>query len=168
MRVEMTDTRPCTCAPDERPYPCQHQYALGLCRKAEIRSLRAELDRCIAQIGDLARLRSEEEVTHGHVMGRIAIALFREYNNRTDEECVAKVAEVVYERDNLRQHLHDEHQRHVGTMDERDALAADAARYRWLREGHRGCYNNVMIYAGNSLDAAIDAAMMGASDEQAE
>ncbi len=58
----MTDTRPCTCAPDERPYPCQHQYALGLCRKAEIRSLRAELDRCIAQIGDLAKLRSAEEV----------------------------------------------------------------------------------------------------------
>ncbi len=120
----MTETRPCTCAPDERPYPCQHQYALGLCRKAEIRSLRAELDRCIAQIGDLAKLRSEEEITHGHVMGRIAIALFSERNNRTDEECVAKVAEVVYERDNLRKHLHDEHQRHIGTMNERDALAA--------------------------------------------
>lgn len=39
----MTQTRPCTCAPDERPYPCQHQYALGLCRKAEIRALRAAL-----------------------------------------------------------------------------------------------------------------------------
>ena len=121
----MTDTRPCTCAPDERPYPCQHQYALGLCRKAEIRSLRAQLDRCIAQIGDLAKLRSEEEITHGHVMGRIAITLFGEQNNRIDEECVEKVAEVVRERDRLRQHLHDEHQRHIGTMDERDALAAE-------------------------------------------
>lgn len=39
----MTQTRPCTCAPDERPFPCQHQYALGLCRKAEIRALRAAL-----------------------------------------------------------------------------------------------------------------------------
>lgn len=38
----MTETRPCTCAPDERPYPCQHQYALGLCRKQFIRSLIAE------------------------------------------------------------------------------------------------------------------------------
>lgn len=28
------------------------------------------------------------------------------------------------ERNRLRQHLHDEHQRHIGTMDERDALAA--------------------------------------------
>lgn len=118
----MTDTRPCSCAPDERPYPCQHQYALGLCRKAEIRSLRAELDRCIAQIGDLAKLRSEEEVAHGHVMGRIAIALFGERNNRTDEECVKQAIDVVCERNRLRQHLHDEHQRHVVTMDERDAL----------------------------------------------
>ena len=120
----MTDTRPCSCAPDERPYPCQHQYALGLCRKAEIRSLRVHLDLCIAQIGDLAKLRSEEELTHGHVMGRIAIELFGEQNNRTDEECITRVAEVVHERDSLRQHLHDEHQRHIGTMDERDALAA--------------------------------------------
>ncbi len=120
----MTDTRPCSCAPDERPYPCQHQYALGLCRKAEIRSLRAELDRCIAQIGDLAKLRSEEEVAHGHVMGRIAIALFGERNNRTDEECVKQAIDVVCERNRLRQHLHDEHQRHVVTMDERDALRA--------------------------------------------
>lgn len=39
----MTDTRPCTCAPDERPYPCQHQYALGLCREEELRLLRAEV-----------------------------------------------------------------------------------------------------------------------------
>lgn len=123
----MTDTRPCSCAPDERPYPCQHQYALGLCRKAEIRSLRAELDRCIAQIGDLAKLRSEEEVAHGHVMGRIAIALFGERNNRTDEECVKQAIDVVCERNRLRQHLHDEHQRHIGTMDERDALQADLA-----------------------------------------
>jgi hypothetical protein len=40
----MSDTRPCTCAPDERPYPCQHQYALGECRKAYIRALRVERD----------------------------------------------------------------------------------------------------------------------------
>lgn len=121
----MTDTRPCTCALDERPYPCQHQYALGLCRKAEIRSLRTELDRCIAQIGDLAKLRSEEEITHGHVMGRIAIALFGDRNNRTDEECVKQAIDVICERNRLRQHLHDEHQRHIGTMNERDVLRQD-------------------------------------------
>lgn len=149
----MTDTRPCTCAPDERPYPCQHQYALGLCRKAEARSLRAELDRCIAQIGYLAKAR-KEEVAHGHVMGRIALALFSEKNNRTDEECVAKVAETVYERDNLRKHLHDEHQRHVLTMDERDALLA------LLRE----CHDRFVDAYGpdgrftRKIGAAIDAA----------
>lgn len=93
----MTDSRPCTCAPDERPYPCQHQYALGLCRKAEIRSLRIELDRLIAQIADLTKLRLEDELVHCNVMGRIAIALFGDQNNRTDEECVARAAEIGYE-----------------------------------------------------------------------
>lgn len=39
----MTQTRPCTCPPDERTFPCQHQHAIGLCRKAEIRALRAAL-----------------------------------------------------------------------------------------------------------------------------
>ena len=95
--MEMTDTRPCTCAPDERPYPCQHQYALGLCRKAEIRSLRIELDRCIAQIADLTKIRLEDELVHGNIMGRIAVALFGDQNNRTDEECVARAAEIGYQ-----------------------------------------------------------------------
>jgi len=93
----MTDTRPCTCAPDERPYPCQHQYALGLCRKAEIRGLRIELDRCIAQIADLTKIRLEDKLVHGNVMGRIAVALFGDQNNRTDEECVARAAEIGYQ-----------------------------------------------------------------------
>ncbi len=34
------------------------------------------------------------------------------------------IAELRAERDRLREYLHDEHQRHIGTMDERDALAA--------------------------------------------
>ena len=38
--------------------------------------------------------------------------------------------EAIRERDSLRQHLHDEHQRHVGTMDERDAALADLAAAR--------------------------------------
>jgi hypothetical protein len=48
----MTDTRPCTCAPDERPYPCQHKYALGECRKQYIRVLRS-------QVTDLEKDREE-------------------------------------------------------------------------------------------------------------
>ena len=46
----MIDTRPCTCAPDERPYPCQRKYALGECRKAFIRELIAERDALIHDI----------------------------------------------------------------------------------------------------------------------
>jgi len=40
------------------------------------------------------------------------------------------LCEAIRERDSLRAHLHDEHQRHVGTMDERDALQADLAAAR--------------------------------------
>lgn len=43
-------------------------------------------------------------------------------------ELEADLARVTEERDRLRAHLHDEHQRHVSTMDERDALAAKLAR----------------------------------------
>ena len=50
--------------------------------------------------------------------------------------------------------------RHVRIAAEQAAdltqLRQDARRYRWLREGHRGCYNTVMIYAGSALDDAID------------
>src|SRR5574343_1160335 len=96
--TQQPDSRPCTCAPDERPYPCQRKYALRECRKAESRVLRAELDRAIAQLADLTRQRLADEYAHGNVMGRIAIALFSDQNNRTDEECVAAVAELAYER----------------------------------------------------------------------
>lgn len=84
-------------------------------------------------------------------MGRIAIALFDEQNNRTDEECVTKVAEVVLERDLLRKHLHDEHQRHIGTMDERDALAA---LLRDLRDGDH-VYGNDSEPMLIRIDAAL-------------
>ena len=40
--------------------------------------------------------------------------------------------EAIRERDSLRQHMHDEHQRHVGTMDERDTALADLAAARAL------------------------------------
>ena len=99
----MSDSRPCTCAPDERPHQCQHQYALGLCLKAENRSLRIELDRLIEQIVDLTKLRLEDELVHGNVMGRIAVALFGDQNNRTDEECVARAAEIGYELSSAKQ-----------------------------------------------------------------
>ncbi len=42
----------------------------------------------------------------------------------------AMLREAIRERDSLRQHLHDEHQRHVCTMDERDAALADLAAAR--------------------------------------
>lgn len=57
---------------------------------------------------------------------------------------------------------------------ERDALARDAARYRWLRQPnplHREAHIAVLTHNGGwvaseeKADAAIDAAMKGASDE---
>ena len=59
-------------------------------------------------------------------------------------------------------------------LDERDALARDAARYRWLRQPnplHREAHiavlthNGGWVASGERADAAIDAAMKGASDE---
>ena len=59
-------------------------------------------------------------------------------------------------------------------LDERDALARDAARYRWLRQPnplHREAHIAVLTHNGGwvaseeKADAAIDAAMKGASDE---
>ncbi len=53
---------------------------------------------------------------------------------------------------------------------ERDALRADAERYRWLRDGdwdaesHPDVYSSVRDARTDQLDAAIDAAR-GASDE---
>lgn len=156
----MTDTRPCTCAPDERPYPCQHQYALGLCRKAEIRSLRIELDRCIAQIADLTKIRLEDELVHGNIMGRIAVALFGDQNNRTDEECVARAAEIGYE-------LSGAKQRAERAEAELAAARADAERYRWLRSTNAFtllaiAWSHPAAQAiGEDCDSAIDAAIAG-------
>ena len=42
------------------------------------------------------------------------------------------LCEAIRERDSLRAHLHDEHQRHVGTMDERDTALDDLAAARAL------------------------------------
>ena len=58
---------------------------------------RKEYDRLIAQVVDLTKLRLEDELVHGNVMGRIAVALFGDQNNCTDEECVARAAEIGYE-----------------------------------------------------------------------
>ena len=41
----MTDTRSCTCHPDDNPpSPCQHKFSLTECKDAEIAELRAERD----------------------------------------------------------------------------------------------------------------------------
>ena len=58
---------------------------------------RKEYDRLIAQVADVMKLRLEDKLAHCNVMGRIAVALFGDQNNRTDEECVARAAEVGYE-----------------------------------------------------------------------
>lgn len=80
-----------------------------------LRRLTAALKRANNQAEYFERLwyllKDENEI-RDNVMGRIAIALFGDANNRTDEECVAKLAQVV---------------------SERTALRKDALRYRWLR-----------------------------------
>ena len=149
----MTDSRPCTCAPDERPYPCQHQYALGLCRKAEIRSLRIELDRCIAQIADLTKIRLEDELVHGNIMGRIAVALFGDQNNRTDEDCVARAAEIGYELSGAKQRAE---------RAEAELAAARALLYRaypYIEDARYG--SDEMHLAKRALLSDIDAALAG-------
>ena len=141
--MEMTDTRPCTCAPDERPYPCQHQYALGLCRKAEIRSLRIELDRCIAQIADLTKIRLEDELVHGNIMGRIAVALFGDQNNRTDEECVARAAEIGYQLTGTQQALFQAQEAAKMLRSEVDALRDQEEFNETALKGYRNNINDL-------------------------
>ena len=99
----MTDARPCTCAPDERPYPCQHQYALGLCRKAEIRSLRVELDRCIARIEGLTKERDKWIECHRQLMDPIIRAKMLEPS--PPMICDANVPGLIAENDLLRHDL---------------------------------------------------------------
>ena len=74
--------------------------------------------------------------------------------------------------------VHEERNKLEGEIEalkaERDALARDAARYRWLRQPnplHREAHIAVLTHNGGwvaseeKADAAIDAAMKGASDE---
>ena len=88
----------------------------------------------------------------------------------TDDDLVkAREAERV---------MHEERNKLEGEIEalkaERDALARDAARYRWLRQPnplHREAHIAVLTHNGGwvaseeKADAAIDAAMKGASDE---
>lgn len=63
----------------------------------------------------------------------------KEYNeaNESRRRLRAESEQLRAERDRLRQHLHDEHQRHVGTMDERDAALADLDAARVALENER-------------------------------
>ena len=57
-----------------------------------------EIERPIQDRGlypEIDRLRGEN-LARGNALGRIAVALFGDQNNRTDEECVAAAAEVGY------------------------------------------------------------------------
>jgi hypothetical protein len=58
----------------------------------------SEVDRCCKQLGDLTTIRKQDELVHGNIMGRIAVALFGNQNNVTDEDCVAEAARVGYGR----------------------------------------------------------------------
>jgi hypothetical protein len=49
----------------------------------------AEVDRCCKQLGDLTTIRKQDELVHGNIMGRIAIALLGEKNNVSDNVVVA-------------------------------------------------------------------------------
>jgi hypothetical protein len=50
----------------------------------------------VKQLGDLTTLRKQDELVHGNIMGRIAVNLFGNQNNVTDEDCVAATAELGY------------------------------------------------------------------------
>ncbi len=63
---------------------------------AERDQLLKAVDTAIDQICDVTTQRLQDEYAHGNIMGRIAVALFGDQNNRTDEECVAKAAEIGY------------------------------------------------------------------------
>ena len=74
----------------------------------------------------------------------------------------------------LETHIEDAGRNVLKLVQERDALARDAARYRWLRQPnplHREAHIAVLTHNGGwvaseeKADAAIDAAMKGASDE---
>jgi hypothetical protein len=65
----------------------------------------SEVDRIAKQIGEMTTERLQDELTHGNVMGRIAVALFGNQNNVTDEECVAETARLGYGRTALIQRV---------------------------------------------------------------
>jgi Mg2+ and Co2+ transporter CorA len=56
----------------------------------------AEVDRIAKQIGEMTTERLQDQLTHGNIMGRIAVNLFGRQNNVTDEECVAETARLGY------------------------------------------------------------------------
>ena len=78
--------------------------------------------------------------------------------------CVDDVHAARVERDSLKEGLDGWHARYLDCEVERDALRADAMRYRWLRRVERGLRGwNVMHYAkcytAETLDEVIDVAI---------
>ena len=78
----------------------------------------AEVDRIAKQIGEMTTERIQDQLTHGNIMGRIAVALFGRQNNVTDEECVAEAASVGYRMTAL-------YQRIKQLQDERNTMGAE-------------------------------------------
>lgn len=138
-----------------RTMPLPQHLGGGLCKHAAWRmdALRAEV------------------LQYGNTMGRIAIALFGDQNNRTDEDCVRRAERIGLEHAqrgiDLEAALHaldhgltlhaDCAERAERAEAERDALRADAERYRWLRDkGNWRLY--ILQLPPRQMDAAIDAA----------
>jgi hypothetical protein len=65
----------------------------------------SEVDKIAKQIGEMTTERLQEQLTHGNIMGRIAVALFGRQNNVTDEDCVAEAARLGYGRTALVQRI---------------------------------------------------------------
>lgn len=123
-----------------------------------------------------------------NIMGRIAIALFGEHNNRTDEECVIEIVRLRAERDEARAlnsamiamlpstyYMDPPDGGSVMPEEQMRRMSQDAARYRWLRsdappESSRWPRWSLEHWSGAAwcpmrgaeLDAAIDAALKDA------
>ncbi len=94
-----------------------------------------ELD---ALVADVTTQRLKDEYTHGNIMGRIAIALFGDQTNRTDEECVTKAAELGYGLTGARLRAEQAER-------ERDMLRALLweARDNWIKVGYGASHEDV-------------------------
>ena len=156
-----------------------HNDAVADALIAEVAQLRAERDNaiaeCVMHIDNAKALRAERDALQTQLnmwmgdykenreIGRHQARRIRELLSRLGEPCAPdvglppdEVGPLREERDRLRKHLHDEHQRHIGTMDERDALAALLRRVIVCDDLHGWCGADASpLY--DEIDAALAA-----------